>query len=234
MVLTRAQNKHLAAGEPTHTAPTRRKRRRGPGVTIDDLPDELLLQIIQDATEPDDYATAHALCLVNRRFYRITAPSLWEEYPFEAKRQHVHHSFIQTLISEKSLANWVKSIDCSQSELTSAPFREFSGIARTVDELKLPLPEEWTRELKDGKREAFLSLIFCLTPNLDQINLYSDDRGGGFNDPSAVQKCLQPILYAALGIPFGAVHNFAYLGPSPSPFLRSVLVAYRHCSACRA
>jgi hypothetical protein len=72
MVLTRAEQKCKAAGDPIYHDPPARRSRRGRKYTnIEDLPDELLIEIIYRV---DDFDACFALCLANRYFNRLTIP----------------------------------------------------------------------------------------------------------------------------------------------------------------
>jgi hypothetical protein len=74
MVLTSAQQKRKAAGDPIyHNSPALRPRRGWKCTNIEDLPDELLIEIIDMA---DNFDACSALCLVNRRFNCLTIPDM--------------------------------------------------------------------------------------------------------------------------------------------------------------
>jgi hypothetical protein len=111
-VLTRAQTKRKAANRPLYIAPPARRRKHvGVRRTIDDLPDELLLLIIEvlDAT-PKIQGNLYAACLVSRRFNRLAVSYLYEYFQVNEPDTFSHADFLSTLLEVPALGSHVRRL----------------------------------------------------------------------------------------------------------------------------
>jgi hypothetical protein len=134
--------------------------------------------------------------------YAVAAPLLYKKYPFNSGRHETHHSFIEALANSTALCRHARSLYCTQEWEKSTPIRKISMIDPKLRELAVPHSESFRSDLKRD-RNAFIKLILCMTPQINELLL--DCRITGYF------HCLDFISSATCGAPYGNVHNFAHL-----------------------
>lgn len=138
MVLTRAQLKRKAAGEPIYTAPPARRERHGKQATrITDLPDELLLQIVGYLESPDYLYSFSSLCLVSRRFNQLAVPALYKLIDFDDRDSPVMRLLLRSILHSPDLGSLTKHLDCSR-EKYPVPVADVQRTLSMIKGLDLP------------------------------------------------------------------------------------------------
>ncbi|KAF2476256.1 uncharacterized protein BDR25DRAFT_349366 [Lindgomyces ingoldianus] len=189
--------------------------------SIQNLPDELLLKIISsipDGGQP--LALYRQLSLVSRSFYRVTATPLWRKY--EHRWGKYLTPYICTLMERPDLADLVKEVKSENDWgiLERSPQgrnqQEREAIFQNLKELGIPKASMWAKQFENGEDvldDLELALLLCQTRNLETLRVTIGSRipsnqGRGTLSFKSYPSYLEPLMYAACGIPYGRVHQF--------------------------
>lgn len=176
MVLTRAQQKRKAAGEPIFTAPRPRRQKRDASRTnIDTLPDELLLQIVDCIGEQGGHhQSLHSLSLVNRRFDRIAASGLYECVEFRDDNTHAPYLYLRTVLRAPDLA---RKTTCLYWMTDRTPIGGSLLIAASdrTGTLAHSNIENWLQDIQSGRRDAYIATLLCLLPRLETFDIDTEN-----------------------------------------------------------
>jgi hypothetical protein len=212
MVLTRTQRKRKAAGDPIFS---RRRKRGRKHTNIGDLPDELLMLIIEDAdfispwcTNP--LSTLHALCLVNRRFNRLTSPYLYDLFVFNDDDIKAPYLMMRTLLEAPPRGTLVKTLYSYPQEMGPLVDDLMDwDVSPTLREWNVPNVDRWLDALLDGCRNTLAAILLCYMPKVVEIRIIKGADESGLHGSSF----LSPILCAAWRHPerLDLVHRFGNL-----------------------
>ncbi|KAH4180885.1 hypothetical protein HBH43_010590 [Parastagonospora nodorum] len=224
MVFTSAQAERTALGEPIYIAPpARRQRRVGLRTNINDLPDELLVLMIEGLDNlTEGKPMVHALTLVNRRFNRLSVPFLysWFAITYEDDMQ-IFAKFLHTTLDAPQLVCFTKSIFWQREEerlhLSDTSSLHLSDISKAIDfvhTLKVPFTQQWVRDILHGCGDALLAVQICLMPQLVEFHAESEFLSAGKRLPAY----LRHLLHVARGLPFSSGHSFKHLSHVRIPY----------------
>ncbi|OCK77370.1 hypothetical protein K432DRAFT_334052 [Lepidopterella palustris CBS 459.81] len=193
------------------SSPAKVSSRCGP--TINDLPDELLLEIFSSIPS-NETSTLYNLALTSRKYNKISEPFLYHTFQYDAAVHAPVRLFISTLLIRPELASHVKEIFLSDWDLPNFAW-EASEIASSrqvmlekVGQFNFPpkYTKRWKQTLADGEDHAEIALLLFLVPNLEILSLQMPHK---FNP-----KHFMPLrlLFEALDDPdMVRVHQFAKL-----------------------
>jgi hypothetical protein len=194
MVLTRAQQKRKAFGEPIYIAPPARKARRGKNITrITDQPDELLLEIFNYIGSMRGYLrNYHSLCLVNRRFNAVCTSFLYDYIQLSEKATPSPSLLLRTISSTPRLRSFTTEFHCTQvaTEIKDSDLTVLGAIMKDW-----PDRQYWSAILEQGKNEALLMVLLLFMPQLRTFT--KEVRDFPVIDPANPPGYLLPFLLAA-------------------------------------
>ncbi|KAF2789170.1 hypothetical protein K505DRAFT_313636 [Melanomma pulvis-pyrius CBS 109.77] len=183
--------------------------------TANDLPDELLLQILDYLPCHDlknfNLPTIISLSLTSRRLHYIVEDKLYAAYNSFFATPYL---FLRTCGNNRQISQRVKSLDFSYGLDVHADRKRFIPSVTDRRELKgalkaLEIPgwKDWATDCNDEMvdMEILYAAILMFTPNV--TSLYIDDGDLPYQTP----KWLNVIHCAVSGIPFGHMHQFSYL-----------------------
>ncbi|OCL14190.1 hypothetical protein AOQ84DRAFT_222348 [Glonium stellatum] len=189
-------------------------RRRKPETTIDDLPDELLLEIITLAGYYGPYGYPDSYCVyVSRRWCRLALPLLYYRYSFKLSPSR----FLRTIVMAPELGRYVKEITVDlnvekdkgkgQNILAS---KDYQDLVTRAKSLQIPNEDEFLRKLSQNDREALLVLILSQTPNIRVFEAQATFHiPWDFPDGQLEQPLwLELISEIAEGTSVGRIHHF--------------------------
>ncbi|CAO2649771.1 Nn.00g010630.m01.CDS01 [Neocucurbitaria sp. VM-36] len=157
----------------------------GTAATIDDLPDELILEILEYLSGIDiehfQLPTLVSLSLTSCRFHRIVAAELYAIYSSHFCEPYL---FLRTVMTKPQLAKLVKHVEVSYGSWGHRNYKRYDATAqdkKTIKEglrmLSISNWKSWTADCNavDGATEALHSAILMYTPDI--ISLVIEDAG---------------------------------------------------------
>jgi hypothetical protein len=200
-----------------------------------DFPDELLLRVIHFLADEGSSRTPNpaysALSLTCTLLHRIVADVLYEKY--EHRWDVSSASFINTMIVRPDLALKVKAVKETgpyydwpvQPQTVMTPYfrgpNQLRNITNAIQQLDIS-KRGWLPRFETGNdvySSLETALLICHTPNLSSLAINSTPWT--WPAPEGCEEaylrnrqppmCLQPIIHAAQGFPYGRVHAFSNL-----------------------
>ena len=208
-----SQAKHKRHAKPSLAPP---ERKRSIITTLDDLPDELLLGIIEYLPCPDwegdKLKTVASLSLTNRRLHYMVEDKLYLAYNGFF---HNPYLFLRACASNPRIAERVRALKFEyhmttydigpESYCPSIPDRR--DIKAALKRMDIPDWKAWATKCNDEEtnREILFATILMHTPKVAALDI--QDGKLPYGNP----KWLDLIRYAVSGRGFGHMHLFQHL-----------------------
>ncbi|KAF2875942.1 hypothetical protein BDV95DRAFT_286088 [Massariosphaeria phaeospora] len=207
----------------THQAQKLEVPKRHPNATMDDLPDELILRILEYLPFPDvddpyqsiDNSQLTNLALgqlsaTNRRLHNIVSEQLYASFRSSVCAPYL---FLRTMISNRHAAHQVRSISfkygpyaCCRGGRYVPSIADRKVVKEGLKALEIPGWKDWATDCNDQVAEEMLyASILMHTPNVTSLTI---DDG---TVPYKIPKWLELVRRAVSRTPFGRVHWFPNL-----------------------
>jgi hypothetical protein len=111
-----------------------------------------------------------------------------------------------TLLEIPRLARLIKHVEWS-SDAKQIVLANTAQATDLIRALRKPNYCSWVISLEEGCRDILLGLLLCMTPRIEEFSVYANDQIA----LDIIPACIQPLLYAARGTPFGTAHSFKHL-----------------------
>jgi hypothetical protein len=193
-------------------------RKDGVATSINDLPDELLLEILNHIQRKlhgrRQILILKKLSLVNRRMHFLVIDRLYASCV--SPPGHVPYPFMRTVITNPQLGKFVQRMQLSyffpssKYGATVANKRTVADKRQIKDGLKamdIPGWKAWATQCNDddAEQEIVYATILMYTPNVAELFI---DHG---NLPYRIPKWLELLRWAVSGSHFGNTHQFSHL-----------------------
>jgi hypothetical protein len=187
--------------------------------TINDLPDELILGIL-DSLPGIDFDNFHletllSLSITNRRFHRLVAKPLYASYNSFFCEPYL---FLRTVITSPHLVQLIQDADITYGDFAHCERERYKPTAQDkriikqgLKALGIPDWKTWATEcnVRLAKLDTLHSAILMHTPNLKSLDVKYGDR---YNEKGIRHhKWIEMIKRANLGTPTGPHHSFECL-----------------------
>ncbi|EUC36090.1 hypothetical protein COCCADRAFT_24092 [Bipolaris zeicola 26-R-13] len=202
----------LLAHEAAAASPSKKQNSHA---TIKDLPDELILEILEYLSDTETHkrkiSNALSLACTSRRFYRI---AIIEAYALFDPRYCNAYLFLRTLISNPQLAALVQHVKRNTLEDKYNPRYEPTAqdkrvIKKAVQALEIRYWRKWVDKCNNdpGSYEVLTGIILLYLPNVQTITYTGYDRSKSLaNAPD-----WSFFMNEALGCENGKIHHFENL-----------------------
>lgn len=197
--------------KPKDSLPTISKSK----LTLNELPVELLLQIIEYLPCHDiksfNLPTILSLSLTSRRFNQLVRHYIYEEYNSFFGTPYL---FLRTLISNPQAATEVRSLTLSYGPGVHEDRKPYNPsvidrgeVKDSLKALDIPKWKAWATDCNNEEtdQETLYAVILMHTPNVAFLDL--DDGDVPYQTP----KWIDVIKQSVGGNSFGRVHHFSYL-----------------------
>lgn len=188
----------------------------GSHATLTDLPDELILEIVDYLPGIDlnhfQLPTLVNLASVSRRLYRIVIDMVYARYNSHFCEPY---TFLRTMISNSRLAGFVHDVNITFGLWTRRGGRRYSPTAKDKKAIKEGLRalgtwdwKEWATQCNEDRSndEALQNAILLHTPNITSLSILDAVR-----DRSRRRAWFDLISKAAAGTLPGQAHRFEHL-----------------------
>ncbi|KAF1846164.1 uncharacterized protein K460DRAFT_366990 [Cucurbitaria berberidis CBS 394.84] len=188
----------------------------GSATTINDLPDELILEILDHlpGIDIDDFQLSTLVCLslTNHRFHRMVAERLYATYSSHFCEPYL---FLRTMVAKPQLAELVRYVDVTCGDGAHHDRNRYVATAqdkKTIKEgmrlLSISNWKTWAVDCNsfDGEVEVLHSAVLMHAPNIKSLVI--EDTGS--HDHTG-PKWIDIIRKATIGTSSGRVHRFEHL-----------------------
>jgi hypothetical protein len=207
------QAKHKRRAKPSLAPP---EKKRNAITTLDDLPDELLLEILEYLPCPDweggNLKTIASLSLTNRRLHYMVEGRLYLAYNGFS---HDPYLFLRACASNPRIAERVRTLKFKYHMTTddigpgsySPSIPDRRDIKAALKRMGIPDWKLWATKCNDEEtnREILFATILMHTPKVAALDIQDGKL------PYANPKWLDLIRYAVSGRAFGHMHLFQHL-----------------------
>jgi len=193
---------------------TNKRSKQGSNASMNDLPDELILHIIDYLLAIDipdsQLPTLLNLALASRRLHRIVIEKIYENFD---SRFTDPYMFLRTIISNPQLADLVQDVSIDFAGSIRSRYHRTARDKKIVKEglraLATPGWKDWATECNETKKcdDAVYKAILCFTRNIRSLQLEARNTDA----PSRSAAWFEIFSKTASGILSDQAHGFQQL-----------------------